>query len=177
MKSFTLFTLTALIMLVASCNYQKDADIDAVEVEQQIVEFRDFGPEPFVFDIEEYTIQNNSYRQALWTGTKMQLTLMSLQPGEKIDLELHSGHDQFIRIESGKGKILMGDSKENLDFEVEVEDDFGIFIPAGKWHTLINTSDKPLKLYSIYTPIEHQFGTVHQTYKEAQEAEHDHPHD
>lgn len=176
MKSFTLLTLTALIMVVASCNNQKHTVTDAIEAEQ-IVEFKDFGPKPFVFDIEEYTIQNDNYRLALWTGTKMQLTLMSLKPGEQIDPELHSEHDQFIRIESGKGKVFMGDSKDNLDFEAEVKDDFAIFIPAGKWHTLINTGDEALKLYSIYAPIEHPFATVHQTYKEAQEAEEHHSHD
>ena len=36
--------------------------------------------------------------------------------------------------------------------------------------------DKPLKLYSIYAKPEHPFGTVHKTYEESMESEHDHDH-
>jgi len=68
----------------------------------------------------------------------------------------------------------MGDSEDDLNFEEELEDDFAAFIPAGKWHNVINTGDEPLKLYSIYAKPEHPFGTVHETYEEAMEAEHDH---
>jgi mannose-6-phosphate isomerase-like protein (cupin superfamily) len=70
----------------------------------------------------------------------------------------------------------MGDDPDNLDIEEPLEDDFAAFIPAGKWHNVINTGDKPLKLYSIYAKPEHPFGTVHKTYEEAMEAEHDHDH-
>jgi mannose-6-phosphate isomerase-like protein (cupin superfamily) len=69
---------------------------------------------------------------------------------------------------------MMGDSEDNLDFQQRVEDDFAIFIPAGKWHNLLNDSDEPLKLYSIYTPLEHKHGTVHETREEGIEHDHDH---
>lgn len=49
-----------------------------------------------------------------------------------------------------------------------------IFVPAGKWHNIVNKGDKPLKLYSIYAPAEHPHGTVHKTQQEAMEAEHAH---
>lgn len=41
--------------------------------------------------------------------------------------------------------------------------DSAIFVPAGIWHNIVNTSDIPLKLYSIYAPPHHPWGTVHQT--------------
>ena len=44
-------------------------------------------------------------------------------------------------------------------------------VPAGTWHNVINTGDVPLKLYSIYAPPEHPFGTVHKTKRDAEEAE------
>ena len=69
---------------------------------------------------------------------------------------------------------MMGDSEDNLDFQQRVEDDFAIFIPAWKWHNLLNDSDEPLKLYSIYTPLEHKHGTVHETREEGIEHDHDH---
>lgn len=49
----------------------------------------DYGPEPFVFDIDNATEQNNNYRKALWTGEYLQLTLMSIKVGGDIGLEMH----------------------------------------------------------------------------------------
>jgi mannose-6-phosphate isomerase-like protein (cupin superfamily) len=127
-----------------------------------------------VIDIEQYTLQNETFRTAVWTGSLMQMTVMTLQPGEDIGLELHTTIDQFLRVEQGSGIMMMGDTEENLDFQERVEDDFAIFIPAGKWHNLLNDSDEPLKLYSIYAPVEHPHGTVHETREEGIEHDHDH---
>ncbi|KNY28848.1 cupin domain-containing protein [Pseudobacteroides cellulosolvens] len=135
------------------------------------IELKDYGPEPFVVDIEKATIQNNNFRTALWTGKYLQLTLMSIKVGEDIGLEIHPDLDQFIRIEEGQGLVKMGDSKDNLDFQANVQDDFSFIIPAGKWHNLINTGNTPLKLYSIYAPPQHPHGTVHVTKEDAQAAE------
>lgn len=129
----------------------------------QIYQLIDYGPNAFVVDIEEITEQNANFRLALWTGRHLQLTLMSLNPGESIGLEGHENTDQFIRIEEGVGLIQIGDSPENLAFARKVYPDYAIIIPAGKWHNLTNTGSKPLKLYSIYAPVEHPFGTVQRT--------------
>ncbi len=137
------------------------------------VELRDYGPNPFVINIEEATEQNDNFRTALWTGNHLQLTLMSLEPGEDIGLEMHPDDDQFIRIEDGRGFVQMGDSENMFDFEEMVYDDYIFIIPAGKWHNLTNTGDTPLKLYSIYAPPNHPHGTVHETKADA-EAEHGH---
>ncbi len=129
----------------------------------------DFGPYPFVIDIEKATIDNNYFRSALWTGNHMQLTLMSIKPGEEIGLEIHPNTDQFLRIEQGQGIVMMGSNKDNLCFQKRVYDNYAIIIPAGTWHNLINTSRVPLKLYSIYAPPQHPFGTVHVTKQDAEE--------
>ena len=131
---------------------------------------KDYGPNPFVVNIEEATKQNNNFRIALWTGKHLQLTLMSINPGEDIGLEIHPDLDQFIRIEKGQGLVKMGNTKTCLDFQENVYDDFAFIIPAGKWHNLINTGNIPLKLYSIYAPPQHPFRTVHETKKDAEEA-------
>lgn len=133
---------------------------------------RDYGGQPFVINIEEAAVENNTFRTALWTGTHLQVTLMSIAVGEDIGLEIHPHTDQFLRIEEGEGIMQMGDSKEYLNFQQPVYDDFAIMVPAGKWHNVINTGNKPLKLYSIYAPPEHPFGTVHETKAEAEVAEH-----
>ena len=126
-----------------------------------LIELRDYGPEPFVVNINQAAKENNNFRTALWTGRHLQLTLMSINVGEDIGLERHPNVDQFIRIEQGQGLVQMGDSECRLDFQHYVSDDYAIFIPAGKWHNLINTGNIPLKLYSIYAPPQHPHGTVH----------------
>jgi mannose-6-phosphate isomerase-like protein (cupin superfamily) len=132
---------------------------------------KDYGPEPFVINIDEATKQNNTFRTALWTGSHLQLTLMSLNIGEDIGLEIHPGVDQFIRIEEGQGLVKMGDSKYNLYFQRNVNANYAIFIPADTWHNIINAGNIPLKLYSIYAPPQHPHGTVHTTKAIAQAAE------
>ncbi|MEK4086059.1 cupin domain-containing protein [Psychrobacillus sp. FSL K6-1415] len=128
---------------------------------------KDYGPNPFVININEASKQNNTFRTALWTGNYLQVTLMSLNPGEDIGLEMHPDVDQFIRIEQGQGITQMGMCKENLSITRNVGDDSAIIIPAGIWHNLTNTGNIPLKLYSIYAPPNHPFGTVHPTKADA----------
>lgn len=139
-----------------------------------IEKLKDYGSRPFVVDMEQVTKQNRTFRTALWTGKHLQLTLMSIGAGEDIGLEMHPNLDQFIRIEEGQGRVQMGDSKSDLDFEAQVSSDDAILIPAGKWHNLTNTGNRPLKLYSIYAPPEHPYGTVHKTKAEAMAAEKNH---
>lgn len=129
---------------------------------------RDYGPEPFVMNINEVTKQNNNFRTALWTGNHLQVTLMSINVGESIGLEMHPDVDQFIRIEQGYGLVQMGNNKNNLNFERKVYDDFAIIIPAGKWYNLTNIGNVPIKLYSIYAPPNHPKGTIHRTKADAE---------
>lgn len=132
---------------------------------------KDFGSKPFVVNINEAAKQNNTYRTALWTGNHLQVTLMSINVGEDIGLEVHPHVDQFLRIEQGQGIVQMGKRKENLNFVQRVYDDFAIMIPANTWHNVTNTGNMPLKLYSIYAPPQHPFGTVHLTKEQALAAE------
>lgn len=134
---------------------------------------QDYGPNPYVVDIEELTLDNTNFRTTAWTGSHLQMTLMAIEPGDSIGLEVHSDHDQFLRIEQGEGRVEIGPSAEQLE-SWEVEEDFAIFVPAGSWHNVTNTGDETLKLYSIYAPPEHAHGTIHQTKAIADAAEHDH---
>ncbi|MBY0148215.1 cupin domain-containing protein [Neobacillus niacini] len=138
------------------------------------IDIKDYGKEPFVVNIDDATQQNNTFRTALWTGEHLQVTLMSINVGEDIGLENHPNTDQFLRVEAGEGIVQMGDTQDNLTFQAQVSDDFAIMIPAGKWHNVTNTGNTPLKLYSIYAPAEHPFGTVHRTKAEAMAAEGNH---
>jgi len=137
---------------------------------------KDYGAKPFVININEASKQNNTYRTALWTGTHLQVTLMSLNVGEDIGLEIHPNVDQFLRVEQGQGIVQMGKSKDKLDFKSNVNDDTAIMVPAGTWHNVINTGNTPLKLYSIYAPPNHPFGTVHVTKADAMAEERSNSH-
>lgn len=132
----------------------------------------DHGPAPYVVNIEDLTEANQNFRTAQWTGTYLQMTTMSIEVGGEIGLEVHTDTDQFLRLEAGRAKVVMGHSKDSLDQSWEVEDDFAIFVPAGFWHNITNIGDEPVKLYSIYAPSHHPHGTVHATYAEAEAAEH-----
>ena len=90
----------------------------------------DYGPEPFVINIDQATKQNSTFRTALWTGNHLQLTLMSINPGDDIGLEIHPNIDQFLRVEQGQGLAEMGQSKDYLDFQRRISDGYAIFVPA-----------------------------------------------
>ncbi|PWA06007.1 cupin domain-containing protein [Pueribacillus theae] len=132
---------------------------------------KDHGKDPFVVNINQAAKQNNTFRTAIWTGNHLQVTLMSINVGEAIGLELHPDVDQFLRIEEGQGLVQMGKSKDSLNFVRHVCDDSAIMVPAGTWHNVTNIGNTPLKLYSIYAPPEHPFGTVHKTKADAIAAE------
>ncbi|MDD3647151.1 MAG: cupin domain-containing protein [Candidatus Dojkabacteria bacterium] len=123
----------------------------------------------YVDNIEKLTQDNEYFRQVLFTGTYCQLVLMSLKPNEEIGKEVHNTVDQFFRVESGEGKIVM-DGEEK-----DIKDGDAIIVPAGTEHNLINTSSElPLKLYTIYSPPNHPDGKVHKTKEEAMADEEDH---
>ncbi|SFL73870.1 Mannose-6-phosphate isomerase, cupin superfamily [Salibacterium qingdaonense] len=127
----------------------------------------DYGSNPYIVNIKEAAIQNRTFRTALWTGNHLQVTVMSIPAGSDIGLEVHPDVDQFLRIEGGEGLVRMGNSENNIFFQKRVFDDDAVMVPAGIWHNLINTGDKPLKLYTIYAPPEHPFGTIHHTKNDA----------
>jgi mannose-6-phosphate isomerase-like protein (cupin superfamily) len=117
----------------------------------------------FVENIEQLTLDNTDFRRVLYTGKHLQLVLMTLQPGDDIGEEVHVGHDQFFRIESGKGEVLIDGARH------AVEDDDAIIVPAGARHNVTNTGDAALKLYTLYAPPEHKDGVIHATKADASE--------
>ena len=123
----------------------------------------------YTINIEEKTLENTHFREVLTTSSYSQLVVMALQPGEEIGVETHNDRDQFIRVESGKGKAILNGQ------EVLLEDGTAVVIPGGTKHNVINTStEETLKLYTIYSPPEHPDGTIHRTKKEADAYEHEH---
>lgn len=128
----------------------------------------DNGPQRNAFDIETATRENTNYRTVAWSGEHLQVVLMSIEPGSSIGLEVHYGTDQFLRIDAGQGRVVMGPSKDDLVFEQQVGDGWSIQVPAGSWHDVINTGDEPLRLYTVYAPTHHAKGIVQPTAADAE---------
>ncbi|HRZ86276.1 MAG TPA: cupin domain-containing protein [bacterium] len=133
----------------------------------------DHGGKPWVVDIEKLTTDNGQFRSTYWSGKDMQMTVMSIVPGGEIGLEAHPEGDQFIRVEAGEARVVMGETKDAMTFDEKVSAHWAIFIPGGYWHNIINTGNEPLKVYVIYAPPQHAAGTIHKTFEEA-EAAHKH---
>jgi mannose-6-phosphate isomerase-like protein (cupin superfamily) len=110
------------------------------------------GGEKKVFhnNIENLSIKNNYFRKVIFTTKNMQLVVMSLLPGENIPLEIHKDHDQFIKIEKGKGEAIISNKKRII-----LEKGDCIIIPNNTYHEIKNIGNIKLKLYTIYTPPEH----------------------
>ncbi|OGK14833.1 cupin [Candidatus Roizmanbacteria bacterium RIFCSPHIGHO2_02_FULL_37_15] len=119
-----------------------------------------------VVNLDKETRENSDYRRVVYTASHTQLVLMSLKPGEEIGNEVHS-LDQFIRIEQGQAKVIL----QNGETEYNLQDDWAVIIPAGTYHNVINTGKSELKLYTLYSPPEHQKDTVQST-KEDEKEEH-----
>ena len=111
----------------------------------------------FVGNIETLTEDNDDYRRVLYTGRNLQLVLMALKPGEEIGEEVHETHDQFLRLETGSGDVVIDGRR------TKVAADDAILVPAGARHNVINTGQGPLKLYTVYGPPEHRDGVLQPT--------------
>ena len=115
----------------------------------------------FIHNIEDLTEKNSNFRRVLYTGKHVQLVLMSIPRGQDVGEEVHPDRDQFFRVEKGKGEIWI-DGKMT-----KIESDFAMVVPAGAKHNIKNTGEKPLKMYTLYGPPEHEDGTVHVTRADA----------
>jgi len=116
----------------------------------------------FVEDIEKETVKNTDFRRVLYTGNFSQLVLMCLKPGEEIGEETHNDVDQFFRFEEGEGVVTIDGVKH------AVKDGSAVIVPNDANHNVLNTSGtEDLKLYTIYSPPEHQDGVVRRTREEA----------
>ncbi len=120
----------------------------------------------YLADIEHLTEANTDFRKVLYTGQHLQLVLMTLAPGQDIGTETHATHDQFFRIEIGSGAIEIDGVTRPF------KEGDGIIVPAGAVHNLTNTSDEPLRLYTIYGPPNHIDALVQVTKSQA-EASHE----
>lgn len=115
----------------------------------------------FVQNIENLAIENNEFRKVLYTAKNCQLVVMSLMPKEQIGEEVHH-LDQFFRVEAGDGEVILD------GINTKISSGFAILVPAGAKHNIINTGKMPLKLYTLYSPPNHQDKVIHHTKQDAE---------
>jgi len=115
----------------------------------------------FIQNIEELAVNNDEFRQVLYTAKYCQLVLMALKPGEEIGAEVHT-LDQFFRVEEGSGEAVLN------GVQTAIRDGFAVIVPAGTKHNIINTGTVPLKLYTLYSPPNHRDGVIHHTRADAE---------
>jgi mannose-6-phosphate isomerase-like protein (cupin superfamily) len=122
----------------------------------------------FIRDLESLAINNVYFRQVLYTTPYSQLVLMSLEPKEEIGAETHKLVDQFFRVEEGMGQAIID------GVMIKIKAGYGMVIPAGTRHNIINMGDTPMKLYTIYSPPNHKDETIHKTKADAEADVNDH---
>lgn len=128
---------------------------------------RDYGGNPYLLNVRQMAMENQSFRTAVWSGDYLQMTLMCIPPCGEIGTEIHQDTDQLIRIENGSAVVKIGKCKNQLNFIQNLCTGDAVFIPAGTWHNIVNAGRGTLKISSVYAPPHHPKGTVHCTKEDA----------
>lgn len=112
--------------------------------------------------VVQMALDNEEFRQVIWTGEQTQLVLMAIPEGGEIGAETHEGHDQMLYFVAGSGLAKIGDT------EYPVREGDVSIVPSGVFHNFKNTGKGMLKLFTTYSPPEHEPGTEHATKAEAE---------
>ena len=115
-------------------------------------------------DMAKLARDNTYFQKEVFLDKRVQVVLMSLQPGEEIGMEKHRA-DQTTFFVDGKGQAIVDGTKQT------VTDNHMIVIPQGAEHNIVNTGDEPLKLFSVYAPPAEPHGIAAKTKADAEEAE------
>lgn len=127
------------------------------------IEPSDRGGEALILPLGQYVLRNDAFRRALYTGEHLQLTEMCVAVGDHIGAESHSQTDQMICIVEGEAAVYVGTNPQDATLIGTASGGDAILIPAGTFHDLLNAGRTPLRLFSVYAPPSHPYGTVEQT--------------
>ena len=116
-------------------------------------------------DIMAAARTNDAFRREVVTGSHEQVVLMTIPPGSEIGEEVHPDTDQVLVIVDGTAEAILDGGRSALGAGDLV------LVRAATQHNVVNTGDRPLRLFTVYAPPEHAAGTVHQTKADADAAE------
>ena len=113
------------------------------------------GGDVYTLNVEKSANKNHNFRESVWTGKYLQMTLMSIASSNDIGIEMHADTDQYIRIEHGYALLLTGCDENHLNDRQRLCKGDAVFIPAGTWHNIVNIGRCTLKVSSVYAPPHH----------------------
>jgi mannose-6-phosphate isomerase-like protein (cupin superfamily) len=109
--------------------------------------------------------ENEHFRREVATGERSQVVVMTIPPDGEIGDEAHEGIDQMLLFVEGEAEAIVDGERRT------VHADELVVVPAGTRHNFVNRGETPLRLVTVYSPPEHEPGTVHRTKEEADAAE------
>lgn len=115
-------------------------------------------------DMAKLAGENDYFQKEVYLDHRMQVVLMSLQPGEEIGMETHRA-DQSTFFVAGHGQAIIDGEKTS------VSANHMIVIPQGAEHNIVNKGTEPLKLFSVYAPPAEPHGIAARTKADAEEIE------
>ena len=115
-------------------------------------------------DMVKLAGENDFFQKEVFLDKRVQVVLMSLQPGEEIGMEKHRA-DQTTFFVAGTGQAIVDGAKST------VSANHMIVIPQGAEHNIVNKGSEPLKLFSVYAPPAEPHGIAARTKADAEEAE------
>ncbi len=118
----------------------------------------------YVQDVVYVAGANNAFLRVVYTGKNLQLVMMAIPPGQHIGAKTHADHDQFFRIDEGRGEVHIN------GVSTPISDRSGIIVPAGALHDVVNTGDRMMRLHSISAPPQLQMNTVRNSKADADAA-------
>jgi mannose-6-phosphate isomerase-like protein (cupin superfamily) len=121
--------------------------------------------EEAIVDVFERARQNEAFRREVATGPHSQLVVMTIPPGGEIGEEVHEHVDQILLFVEGDAEAILDGERATVG-----RNDL-VFVRAGTRHNFVNAGERALRLATIYSPPEHEPGTVHGTKEEAEAAE------
>jgi mannose-6-phosphate isomerase-like protein (cupin superfamily) len=119
----------------------------------------------YTTDITAETLLNTAFRRVLFTTVHVQVVVMALKSGEDIGSEVHQHTDQVLTFVDGFVLAEINGTTQNVG-----PGDI-VIVPAGMRHNFTNVGEVPVKLYTIYSPPNHEPGTVHLTKADAAKVE------
>ena len=104
----------------------------------------------YFFTLTNEAGKNTKERCTVVKGAYMKVNVMSIACGGEIGAEVHEKEDQLITVVCGTATVKYGSNKCVADCVRKLNAGESVFIPAGTWHNVCNSSNGLLKLISSY---------------------------
>jgi mannose-6-phosphate isomerase-like protein (cupin superfamily) len=120
---------------------------------------------PYVWNISDITVSNNSYSKVLYTWEQLQIVAMCLKPWEDTGHDQHEKQDVLIRIEKWEATV-------DIDgFDYVLTSNMAVVVPVWSKHNTKNTSKtETLFIHMVYAVPFHADHKVHATKEESDKA-------